>query len=240
MSELTVEAVPGRVEVWTLNRPANRNALTSDMAHRLIAEADRCDDSDAVGAIVLTGAGKAFCAGLDLDEFSRPDAPRDLVGAAIRRLGGLATPLVGAVNGPAVTGGLELALACDALIATPAAVFRDTHLRIGAMSGSGMTVRLPLTVGRGWARRMILAGDPLPAETALGLGLVTDIVPDTELLDSATDLARRMAAMDPPLSATTKQLCDAIERTTPEDGFRLEAEALREHRKKGRAWNTAT
>ncbi|MEU6185863.1 enoyl-CoA hydratase-related protein [Nocardia sp. NPDC047038] len=238
MNELSITAVPGGVEIWTLNRPQARNALTSDMARRIVAECERADRSEEVAAIVLTGAGPGFCAGLDLTEFSKPDAPRDVVGKAIRRLRQFGKPVVGAVNGAAVTGGLELALACDMLIASPEAVFRDTHLKIGAMSGSGMTVHLPRAVGRGWARRMILAGEPMSVETALRVGLVTEIVPAVELLDSATALAGRIADMDSALSSTTKRLCDAIESTTPEEGLRLEAAALREHRKKGRAWNT--
>ncbi|MET7772552.1 enoyl-CoA hydratase-related protein [Nocardia sp. NPDC005366] len=238
MSDLSITAGPDGVEIWTLNRPNARNALTADMARQICAECARADRSDEIKAVVLTGAGPGFCAGLDLAEFSRPDAPRGVVGEAIRQLSQFGKPVVGAVNGAAVTGGLELALACDILIAAPEAIFRDTHLKIGAMSGSGMTVHLPRAVGRGWARRMILAGDPMSAETALRLGFVTEIVSAAELLDSAVALAGRIAAMDPELASATKQLCNAIERTTTEEGLDLEAAALRNHRKNGRAWNT--
>ncbi|MCX4095695.1 enoyl-CoA hydratase-related protein [Nocardia sp. alder85J] len=221
-----------------MNRPAARNALTSTLAARLLAELARAEADAEVGAVVLTGAGPGFCAGLDLAEFSGADAPRGLVGDAIRRARDFSKPLIGAVNGAAVTGGLELALACDILLATPEAIFRDTHVRIGAMSGSGMTVFLSRAVGRGWARRMILAGDPMPAEVALQVGLVTELVPMPELLDRATALAGRIAAMDPALVSTTKRLCDATDRTTAEAGLGLEAAALREHREKGRGWKT--
>ncbi|OOL33357.1 hypothetical protein GQ85_01670 [Rhodococcus rhodochrous] len=240
MSELLVQGLPDGVEVWTLNRPDARNALTSTLAERLVAEIDRAAADSAVHAVVLTGAGKGFCAGLDLTEFSKPDAPRGVVGNAIRRAHCFPKPLVGAINGPAVTGGLELALACDMLVASPDAVFRDTHLRIGAMSGSGLTVHLPRAVGEGWARRMILANDPLPADIALRLGLVTEVVPTESLLDHAIALARRIGAMDPALASTVKQLCVDIGQVPPAEGLRLEAAALREHRKKGRAWKTAT
>lgn len=240
MNELLIQSLSYGVEVWTLNRPDARNALTSTLAERLSAEMNRAAEDSDVHAVVLTGSGKGFCAGLDLAEFSKPDAPRGVVGDAIRRAHSFPKPLVGAINGPAVTGGLELALACDILLASPAAVFRDTHLRIGAMSGSGLTVHLPRIVGQSWARRMILANDPLPADIALRVGLVTEVVPAEQLLDHAVDLARRIAAMDPALASTVKQLCVDIDRATPAEGLQLESDALREHRKKGRAWKTAT
>nr|WP_271212022.1 enoyl-CoA hydratase-related protein [Rhodococcus wratislaviensis]GLK38352.1 enoyl-CoA hydratase [Rhodococcus wratislaviensis] len=240
MSELLVQGQPGGVEVWTLNRPDARNALTSTLARRMVAEMDRAATENAVHSVVLIGAGKGFCAGLDLAEFSKPDAPRGVVGDAIRRAHSFPKPLVGAINGPAVTGGLELALACDMLIASPDAVFRDTHLKIGAMSGSGLTVHLPRAVGQSWARRMILANDPLPADVALRLGLVTEVVPAEHLRQHAVALASRIAAMDPDLASTVKQLCVDIDRVSPAEGLRLEAAALQEHKKRGRAWKTAT
>ncbi|QIX53745.1 enoyl-CoA hydratase-related protein [Rhodococcus sp. DMU1] len=240
MSELLVQGLPDGVEVWTLNRPDARNALTSTLAEKIVTEIDRAAADSAVHAVVLIGAGKGFCAGLDLAEFSKPDAPRGVVGDAIRRAHCFPKPLVGAINGPAVTGGLELALACDILVASPDAVFRDTHLRIGAMSGSGLTVHLPRAVGKSWARRMILANDPLPADIALRVGLVTEVVPAESLLDHAIALASRIGGMDPTLASTVKQLCVHIDRVPPAEGLQLEAAALREHRKKGRAWKTAT
>lgn len=240
MNELLIQPASEGVEVWTLNRPDARNALTSTLAERLSAEMNRAAQDPEVHAVVLTGAGKGFCAGLDLAEFSKPDAPRGVVGDAIRHAHSFPKPLVGAINGPAVTGGLELALACDILVASPAAVFRDTHLKIGAMSGSGLTVHLPRVVGKSWARRMILANDPLPADIALQVGLITEIIPAEQLLDHAVELARRIAAMDPGLASTVKRLCVDIDRVTPAEGLQLESDALREHRKKGRAWKTAT
>ncbi|WP_458683516.1 enoyl-CoA hydratase-related protein [Prescottella equi] len=240
MSELLVQQQSNGVEVWTLNRPEARNALTSALAQQLVTEMDRAAADDAVHSVVLIGAGKGFCAGLDLAEFSKPDAPRGVVGDAIRRAHSFPKPLVGAINGPAVTGGLELALTCDILVASPDAVFRDTHLKIGAMSGSGLTVHLPRAVGRSWARRMVLANDPMPADIARQVGLVTEIVPAEDLRDHAIALASRIGAMDADLASTVKQLCVEIDQVPPAEGLRLEAAALQEHRKKGRAWKTAT
>lgn len=238
MSELIIDSPADHVELWTLNRPKARNAVTSTLARRLLAEFDRAEKDDKVHAVVLTGAGKGFCAGLDLAEFSAPGAPRGLVGEAISRARSFAKPLLGAINGAAVTGGLELALACDILLASPNAVFRDTHLRIGAMSGSGMSVYLPRAVGRSWARRMILANDPMQVDVALRLGLISEIVSAEELIQTSVDLAGRIAAMDEALASTTKQLCDAVDRTTPATGLELEAAALIEHRKSNQKWST--
>ena len=241
MNDLRVQSgTIGGVELWTLNRPSARNAITGSLARQLLSAFERAESDDAVHAVVLTGAGTAFCAGLDLAEFSKPDAPRGLVGDAIRRARQFTKPLIGAINGSAVTGGLELALACDVLLGSESAVFRDTHLRIGAMSGSGMTVFLPLAVGRSWARRMILANDPMPADVALRVGLISDIVDADDLVDTALAMAGRIAAMDPDLASATKQLCNTIEHTTPDHGLQVEAAALTEHRKKGQTWRTTT
>lgn len=239
MNELLVETPLPGVEVWTLNRPEARNALTSTLSRRLSDEMDRAAHDAEIRSVVLTGSGKGFCAGLDLTEFSKPDAPRGMVGEAIRKAHSFPKPLIGAINGPAVTGGLELALACDTLLASPDAIFRDTHLRIGALSGSGMTVFLPRAVGRSWARRMILAGDPMPADVAVRVGMVTEVVSAEDLLDRAVELASRIAAMEPALTSTVKQLCVAIDRVPPAQGLEFEHEALQEHRKKGQAWKTA-
>jgi enoyl-CoA hydratase/carnithine racemase len=106
------------------------------------------------------------------------------------------TPIVGAVNGACFTGGLELALGCDFLVASERAVFADTHARVGVRPGGGMTARLPSVVGMAWARRMSFTGEVVDAELALRIGLVTEVVPHERLLDRAVELAT--AATEPP------------------------------------------
>ncbi|MDD7813985.1 enoyl-CoA hydratase [Mycolicibacter sinensis] len=170
-----------RIRTLTLNRPQARNALSTalrDATFTALAEADADDDVDVV---ILTGADPVFCAGLDLKEFSDSAALPDIS----PKWPALTKPVIGAINGAAVTGGLELALYCDILIASEQARFADTHARVGLMPTWGMSVRLPQRVGVGLARRMSLTGDYLSAADALRAGLVTEVVPHAELLPTA-------------------------------------------------------
>lgn len=141
------------VRLVTLNRPEARNSLSAELIHALSAALRAADADPDVRAIVITGADPAFCAGLDLKALAA-DGPDYLqlfhVDHCIRLVGELATPVVGAVNGAAFTGGLEIALGCDFLIASERAVFADTHARVGVLPDGGMTARLPDWVGTAW------------------------------------------------------------------------------------------
>ncbi|MDR2985090.1 MAG: enoyl-CoA hydratase [Nocardiopsaceae bacterium] len=195
MSDVLVE-VKDKVAVVTLNRPERRNAISGRLLSALreaLADLDRSDD---VRTIVLTGADPAFCAGLDLTELGEPDGPLSVAGIGTA-FPELTTPLIGAINGPAVTGGLELALACDFLVASDRASFADTHARVGVMPGWGLTVALPAAVGLRRAREMSATGNFIPAPTALAWGLVNHVVPHQELLDFARRLAADIASADP-------------------------------------------
>jgi enoyl-CoA hydratase len=179
----------------TLNRPDRRNALSGELIaelRRVLAEIDARAD---VKAIVLTGADPAFSAGLDLTELGQPDSP--LAGVAFGPvIPDLAKPLIGAINGVAVTGGLELALACDFLVASERARFADTHARMGIQPGWGLTVALPEAVGLRRAREMSATGNYISARTALDWGLVNHVVPHDDLLEFATRLAADTASSD--------------------------------------------
>ncbi len=145
--------------------------------------------------IVLTGADPAFCAGLDLTELGEPDSPlRGAAGGPV--LPGLTKPLIGAINGVAVTGGLELALACDFLVASDRARFADTHARVGIQPGWGLTVALPEAIGFRRAREMSGTGNFIDAHTALTWGLVNHVVPHEDLLSFAHRLAADAASTD--------------------------------------------
>src|SRR5215469_8471972 len=188
--------VADQVATVTLNRPERRNAISSALLaelRQILAEVDGRSD---VRAIVLTGADPAFCAGLDLNELGRPGSR---LGSRTHRnaLPDLAAPLIGAVNGAAVTGGLELALACDFLIASERATFADTHARIGIQPGWGLTVALPEAVGYRRAREMSATGNFISAQTALTWGLVNHVVPHSELLGLSRKLAADIASSDP-------------------------------------------
>jgi enoyl-CoA hydratase len=195
MSVLLVED-EGPVRVVTLNRPESRNALSGELISALYRALVAADDDPAVLAVVLTGTDPAFCAGVDLKQAAAEGAAyfaRYREEDCIGRAGRLRKPVVGAVNGAAFTGGLELALGCDFLVASERAVFADTHARVGVLPGGGMTARLPTVVGRGWARRMSMTGDPVPAALAERIGLVTEVVPHAELRERAVALAAAAA-----------------------------------------------
>jgi enoyl-CoA hydratase len=195
MTEVLVE-VADLVAVVTLNRPERRNAISAALLAELRESLAALDGRPEVRAIVLTGAGPAFCAGLDLAELGQPGGP---LASAARGpvIPGLDTPLIGAVNGPAVTGGLELALACDFLVASERARFADTHARVGVLPGWGLTVALPAAVGLRRAREMSATGNFVPAQVALEWGLVNHVVPHGELLGFCRALAADIASADP-------------------------------------------
>jgi enoyl-CoA hydratase len=188
--------VSGGVGVIRLNRPEVRNALSGELTSQLDEAVITLDGREDVRCIVLTGADPAFCAGVDLralsTELSSLGPGAASASASAPRLGLLPehdTPMIGAINGAAVTGGLELALGCDILLASERARFADTHARVGVMPGGGLTVRLPQLIGIDRARRMSLTGDFIDAETALAWGLVVEVVPHETLLQRAEALA---------------------------------------------------
>ena len=197
-----------RVRMLTLNRPAARNALSSDLVRALSAALIAADADADVSVVVLTGTDPAFCAGIDLKELAR-DREKYLAvldsDSCIRAVPRMSKPIVGAINGATFTGGLELALGCDLLIASERAVFADTHLRVGVLPAGGMTARLPRVVGPARARRMSLTGEIVDATEALRIGLVTEVVPHDQLLPRAWELAAVIAQAEPRLLRALKQ-----------------------------------
>jgi enoyl-CoA hydratase len=195
MTEVLVD-VAEPVAVVTLNRPERRNAISGKLLAELRSVLSGLDTRSDVRVIVLSGADPAFCAGLDLDELGQPGGVLSTAGSG-PVLPGLVKPLIGAVNGAAVTGGLELALACDFLVASERARFADTHARVGVQPGWGLTVALPEAVGLRRAREMSATGNFISARTALAWGLVNHVVPHHELLGFSRSLAEDIASNDP-------------------------------------------
>lgn len=232
-TELLRAADQDGVLVLTLDRPDARNALSPDLVEALHAALDRFVSDDALHAAVLTGTGRGFCAGLDLKVFAAADADRTRVSALIRRFGLLPKPLVGAVNGAAVAGGLEIALGCDFLVGSPAALFADTHVKIGAFPGGGMTVRLPRAVGQRTAKAMSLGGLRLDAEAALRASLLAEIVEPDRLVERAVELAGAVAGADPDLVEVVRNLMDTNPDRPLSDALAVEAEQLRIWRARG-------
>ena len=190
--------VSERIATITLNRPEARNALSSEVLRLLPQRMREANERDDVDVIVLTGTDPAFCAGLDLRELGstadnlgsgsgadgRPNA--DGVRGPFPMVD---KPLIGAINGVAVTGGFELALNCDFLIASENAKFGDTHARVGVMPGWGLTVLLPQAIGVRRAREMSFTGNFMLADEALAFGLVNHVVPHADLMPFTRRLA---------------------------------------------------
>src|SRR5690349_23840050 len=174
-----------RVRTVTLNRPNSRNALSTALRSRFFGALREADADEDVDVVIFTGADPVFCAGLDLKELGNTTQLPDIS----PRWPALSKPVIGAINGAAVTGGLELTLYCDILIASELARFADTHARVGLLPTWGLSVRLPQKVGVGMARRMSMTGDYLSADEALRTGLLTQVVPHDELLDTARQIA---------------------------------------------------
>lgn len=210
------------VAVVTLNRPAKYNALTPDLLDQLNAALDRLGEDADLRAVVLTGADPAFCAGVDLNHL-HTDADRFSAGT-LSSLHALAVPIIGAINGVAVTGGLEVALACDFRIASDRARFADTHARVGVLPQWGLSAALPAAVGQSWARQMSLTGNFVDAQLALRLGLVNEVVPHDELLARAVRLATDITTADPRSVQGIRALYAVSAAGTASDALRAEAD----------------
>jgi enoyl-CoA hydratase len=221
----------GPVSIVTLNRPEARNAIDGELSLEVARVLRNADGDDEVGAVVLTGADPAFCAGLDLKALSKTglDAKTMEGDSWYAALRAMHKPVIGAVNGPAVTGGLEMALACDFLVASERARFADTHARVGAMPGGGMSVALAQAVGLRKAKELAFSGNYLDAATALACGLVNHVVPHEDLLPFAVGLAQQIATNDVALVWAMKALYDRNAATTVAEGLRNEHEAFVAH-----------
>jgi enoyl-CoA hydratase/carnithine racemase len=192
----------------TLDRPDVRNALNRAMREALTAALAELDRDEAVRCVVLTGAGPAFCAGVDLKEGSTGVDGHPLATAAppvAAPFDALRKPAIAAINGPAVGGGFELALACDLRIAADTATFALTETRIGSLPGSGGIQRLARAVPAAVAARIVLTGDPIDAAEAHRIGLVSEVVPAAELEERTRALAGRIAANAPLSLLAAKQ-----------------------------------
>jgi enoyl-CoA hydratase len=233
-SDVLREARHGLVLLLTLNRPASRNALNRELIGALHAAIERFAADESLSVLVLTGADPAFCAGLDLRELSQRGAPPMGGGEMIHALAALGKPVIGAVNGPAVTGGLELALACDFLIASERATFADTHARVGVLPGGGLTARLPQAVGLRLARQMSYTGDYLGSARALASGLVNEVVAHDRLIGRALEVAATIAANHGDLVNELKSIYSRGSLSTLADALTIETEAASARRAAGR------
>jgi enoyl-CoA hydratase len=206
----------GAVALIRLNRPAARNAVNMALAAALVDAIDACQDAR---CIVITGSDPAFCAGLDLRNLGTDSLAA--LPPFIKTVADSRVPTIAAVNGAAVTGGFEIALACDFIVASEQARFADTHLRVGVYPGP-VLVDLPRRVGMAKAREMSMTGNFVDAETALRIGLANHVVPHDDLLPLALKLAADIAEQDPVMVATMRRDWD-------ETGTMARLDAYRRH-----------
>jgi enoyl-CoA hydratase len=207
--------------IVTLNRPTEMNALSRELREDFVTALAQCCADEAVRVLILTGAGRAFCAGFDLKELSESagDASQEADNAIARAMEQFKGPIIGAINGHAITGGFEMALACDVLIGSDKARFADTHARVGILPGWGLSQRLSRLIGLSRAKEIHFTGAPVFAQQAYDWGLLNHVVSEDELLPLAISMAEDMVACVPQTLLAYKPLID--------DGFSMSlAEAL--------------
>ncbi|MGX9938099.1 crotonase/enoyl-CoA hydratase family protein [Advenella kashmirensis] len=224
MSELIKSEIRGRVLILTINRPEARNALTYDTSFALADALDRLDADDNLTVGILRGEGNTFCSGMDLKEFARTQRRAVVPG---RGLGGLAEappakPLIAAVEGYALAGGFELALACDLIVAANNASFGLPEVKRGLVPGSGGMLRLPRRLPYHVAMEALLTGDMIAARRAHELGLVNDLVEPGTALEAALKLAEKIAANGPLAVRTVKQIVTESQDWRTDDMFALQ------------------
>ncbi len=190
----------GRVEILTLNRPEARNAVSPEVSRAIEAALDDLEADPEIRVIVLTGNGPVFCAGADLKVVARGEGmsietERGGFGGLARRE--VSKPIVAAVNGPALAGGFELALACDLVVAAESATFGLPEAKRGLLAAAGGPIRLAKRVPLALALEIVMTGDPISAQRAHSVGLVSRVVADGQVVDAAVELAERIMANSP-------------------------------------------
>lgn len=225
-----------RLAIVTLNRPQAMNALSSELIAAISETFSNLQKDPSVGAVILTGAGKAFCAGLDLKELSNGEhmmkgiVKREETGNALcTALQLFDRPVIGAINGVAITGGFELALACDILIASRNARFADTHARVGIIPGSELSQKLSRMIGIYRAMEVSLTGNFIDAATAADWGLVNRVVEPEDLIPACRKLADDILSCPPDMIVKYKKLISDGFHMTLAEGIQLEKKVNIEH-----------
>jgi acyl-CoA synthetase (AMP-forming)/AMP-acid ligase II/enoyl-CoA hydratase/carnithine racemase len=229
----------GHVVTITLNRPAAMNALSPELMGALDRVLDKLHGDGTVRAVIVTGAGRAFCAGGDLLGFGRelerdPPALLDMLAynqQVLMKLRTLPMPVLGAVNGVAVAGGLELILCCDVVIAAETARIGDGHARYAIVPAAGSTVQLLTRMHGAHAMHMLFSAELFPARQCMDWGLVNEVVPADRLLDRAQEIARQYSRQSPDVLRHMKALARAVHDGAIQAGLRAELTAFRHHLK---------
>ena len=217
------------IGLLTINRPDKLNAISSELTSELKEILDEIDNDEELRVLIITGAGdKAFVAGADIKELVDRDAK---IGRRVSRerqevfsrIENLQIPVIAAINGYALGGGLELALACSIRVCSEKAQFGAPEVKLGIIPGDGGTQRLPRLVGLGRAMEMILTGDFIDAQEAYRIGLVNKVFPHEELMDGAMELAERLASRPPLAVRYAKEAVNRSQEGDAVSGFALES-----------------
>jgi enoyl-CoA hydratase/carnithine racemase len=220
----------GNVEILTINRPEARNAINGAVSRAMSEIMDELADDGDCWVVVITGAGdKAFSAGMDLKAFASGEGG-DIIGAS-GGFGGLTQrdfpkPIIAAVNGSALAGGLEIMLSCDLVVAATHATFGIPEAKRGLIAGAGGLIRLPKRLPMALALELAMTGDPIDAERAQALGLINQVVPAESLLEEATALAERIAANAPLAVRYSKSVMKRAAELPESEGWAINAEAV--------------
>ena len=224
--------IKGAVAIITLNRPEAYNTITKNLTDRLAECMTMAEKDNNISAIILTGSGqKAFSAGLDLKVLT--DDPSALSDDTyfLDSMNHRTKPLIGAINGYAITGGFELALMCDILVASPNAIFSDTHAKVGLIPGWGLSQKLQRIIGAGRAKEMSFTAKKVDAQTALKWGLINHIYPQETLLDEALKLANDIAHHDTTFIQKLRHVMDTGANMSLEDSIKYEYDISVAHNK---------
>jgi enoyl-CoA hydratase len=225
MEQAVLFETDDQTAIITLNRPERRNALNQTLLTQLYDAVDRFSADDSLHAAIITGNGKAFCSGIDLSCFGTDNLfdPRGDGSDMFTVFSACKKPIIGAVNGHAITGGFELALNCDFLIASEHASFADTHAKVGIHPGWGMSQLLQQAVGQRMAKQMSLSCQFISAQKAYEIGLVNEVVPEDSLMERSLAVARHICEVNYPMMMTVKSLIEFRNTATLKEALAEEA-----------------
>jgi len=211
-----------RKALITLNRPEVMNAINKGMNQDVCDALDEVERDKNIDVVIFTGAGRAFCTGLDLKDIEKEKGLPILTASMMAKTLRMSKPTIAAVNGFAITGGFELALSCDIIIASEKAMFADTHSRVGVLPGAGLSQLLPRLVGIKKAKELSFTGNFMNAQEALQFGLVNRVVHPSQLLPAAERLADDIISVDQRTVRKLKDIIDKGEGMTLDDALMME------------------
>lgn len=229
MEQAVLFEIKDRVALITLNRPEKRNAMNQALLAQLYDAVDRVTDDSSIACAIITGTGTGFCSGLDLGCLATDNLldPRGDGTDMPHVFAACPKPIIGAVNGPTMTGGFELALNCDFLIASTEARFADTHAKVGIHPGWGMSQLLQQAVGQRLAKQMSLTCEFISAEKALAIGLVNEVVPPGSLIPRCFEIANQICSVNQQMMMTVKALIELKNKVSIADALDMEAEGFK-------------